>query len=88
MTGVREVQAPSLQQAIELFKARFLERYPRSQFLVDGDGYEDEHVDLIVYADGDPIELERFAAEVSLEVQAATSLFVLPFVQPATGRPG
>ncbi len=80
MAGAREAPVTSLQQAVELFKARFREQHPDSQFLIDGDGYEDEDLDLIVYANGDQVALEQFAAEVSHEVQAVTGIFILAFV--------
>ena len=76
-----------MRQAVELFEREFRKRYPRSRFLVDGEGYEDEDLDLNVYADGDQLDLERYAVEVSLIVQATTGYFILPFVQPASGLP-
>jgi hypothetical protein len=74
----------SLGQAVELFKAEFRQWYPTSEFLVDAEGFEDEDLDLNIYADGDQVELERYAVEISLAVQAATGYFILPFVQAAT----
>ena len=70
----------SLEQAVELFKAEFRKRYPQSRFLVDGEGYEAEDLDLNVYVDGDQLELERYAVEVSHAVQQATGYFILPFI--------
>ncbi len=73
----------SLRQAVEMFKAEFRRVYPTSEFLVDGEGYEDEDLDLNIYVDGDELELERYAIEVSHAVQSATAYFILPFVQVA-----
>ena len=82
MPRTRDAQAPTLGQAVELFKARFQERHPASHFLIDGDGYGDEDLVLTIIADGDQIALEQFAAEISHAVEAATGFFILPFVQP------
>jgi hypothetical protein len=79
----RTPELTSLRQAVEMFKAEFQRRYPRSEFLVDGEGYEDEDLDLNIYAEGDKYELERYAIEVSHAVQSATGYFILPFVQVA-----
>jgi hypothetical protein len=73
--------------AVELFKAEFCKRYPQSRFLVDGEGYEDEDLDLNVYVKGDQLELERYAVEVSPTVQQATGYFILPFILPAAEHP-
>ncbi len=81
MSSPGELQAISLRQAVELFKAEFRKRYPDSRFLIDGDGYEDEDLDLNVYVAGDQLELEQYAVEVSHVVQSATGFFILPFVQ-------
>ena len=83
MLNVPESQATSLSQAVELFKSEFRKQHPESQFLIDGGGYEDEHLDLIIYAPGDQLELERLAVEISLAVQASTGYFILPFAQPS-----
>lgn len=83
MPSTRELRPIPLAQAVELFKAEFRRRYPESEFAIDGEGYEDEDVDLDIYADGDQIKLEQHAVEVSHAVQAATGYFVLPFVRPA-----
>lgn len=56
-------------------------------FLIDGEGYEDEDLDLNVYMDGDQFELERYAVEISHRVQQATGYFILPFVLPAVAHP-
>jgi len=88
MPNTRERQPASLGQAVEMFKAEFQERYPQSHFLIDGDGYEDEDLALNVYVDGDQLELERYAVEVSHAVQAATGYFILPFVEAAAGYSG
>lgn len=78
-------QPPTLNQAVELFKREFLKRYPGSRILIDGEGYDDEDLDLKIYADGDQIELEQYGVEVSHQVQAATGYFILAFVDvPAT----
>jgi hypothetical protein len=52
-----------------MFKAEFRKRYPQSRFLIDGEGYEDEDLDLNIYVDGDQLELERHAVEVSHTIQ-------------------
>jgi hypothetical protein len=77
------LEPTSLGQAVEMFKAEFRRQYPTSEFLIDGEGYEDEDLDLNIYADGDQLELERYAVEVSHRIQSATGYFILPFVQPA-----
>lgn len=73
--------------AVEFFKTEFCKRYPRSRFLIDGEGYEDEDLDLNVYVEGDQLELERYAVEVSHRDQQATGYFILPFVLPAAEHP-
>jgi len=80
-------QTISLGQAVERFKAEFCKRYPQSRFLLDGEGYEDEDLELNIYADSDQLELERYAIEVSHTVQQANGYFILPFVLPASGYP-
>jgi hypothetical protein len=83
----RDVQTASLNEAVELFKEKFSSRYPESQFLIDGEGYEDEDLDLNVYADGDEVELGKYAAEVSTLVQEQTGYFILPFIIPLESYP-
>ena len=61
MSSIHNLRPISLEQAVELFKAEFRKRYPQSRFLLDGEGYEDEDLDLNVYVDGDQLELERYA---------------------------
>ena len=87
MPSTYNLQPVSLGQAVELFKTEFCKRYPRSRFLIDGEGYEDEDLDLNVYMDGDQLELERYAVEVSHAIQQATGYFILPFVLPAAEHP-
>lgn len=87
MPSTHNLQPVSLGQAVELFKAEFCKRYPRSRFLIDGEGDEDEDIDLNVYVEGDQLELDRYAVEVSLTVQQATGYFILPFVLPAAEHP-
>jgi hypothetical protein len=70
-----------------VFKEEFQKRYPQSRFLIDGEGYEDEDLDLNVYVDGDQLELERYAVEVSHTVQQATGYFILPFILPISRYP-
>jgi hypothetical protein len=70
-----------------MFKAKFSERFPHSRFLSDGEGYEDEELDLIIYLDGDQLELEQYAIEVSHAVEQSTGYFILPFVLPASRYP-
>ena len=84
MPSPREPQPVSLGQAVEMFKAEFQKRHPESRFLIDGEGYEDEDLDLNIYVDGDQLALEE-AVEVSHLVQSATGYFILPFVQAAEG---
>ncbi len=73
--------------AVEMFKAEFRKRYPQSRFLIDGEGYQDEDLDLNIYVDGDQLELERYAVEVSHTVQQVTGYFILPFILPASEHP-
>jgi hypothetical protein len=80
-------QPISLGQAVEMFKVEFRKRYPQCRFLIDGEGYEDEDLDLNVYVDGDQIELERYAVVVSHTIQQATGYFILPFVLPTAEHP-
>lgn len=80
MSRSRSVQPATLVQAVERFKREFTRRYPASRFLIDGEGYEDEDLDLDIFVDGDQVELEQHASEVSLRVQASTGYFILPFV--------
>lgn len=87
MPSTLNLQALTLGQAIDLFKVEFRKRYPQSRFLLDGEGYEDEDIDLNIYVDGEALELERYAVEVSHAVQQATSYFILPFILPAGEHP-
>jgi hypothetical protein len=80
-------QVISLGQAVEMFKTEFCKRYPQSRFLIDGEGYEDEDLDLHIYLDGDQLELERYAIEVSHTVQQTSGYFILPLVLPASEYP-
>jgi hypothetical protein len=80
-------QVISLGQAVEIFKTEFCKRYHQSRFLIDGEGYEDEDLDLHIYLDGDQLELERYAIEVSHTVQQTSGYFILPFVFPASEYP-
>ncbi len=82
-----ELQTESLRRAVELFEAQFRSRYADSRFQIDGDGYEDEDLDLNVYATGDHLELEQYAAEVSHIVRSATGVFILAFVQTDPAEP-
>ena len=74
-----------LNDATELFKTEFRKRYPDSDIAIAGAGYEDEDLDLVIRANGDQIELEQYAAEVSLDVQTATGYFILGFVESPIG---
>ena len=87
MPSSHNVQPISLGQAVTMFKAEFCKQYPQSRFLLDGEGYEDEDLDLNVYVDGDQLELERYAIEVSHTIQQATGYFILPFILPSTEHP-
>lgn len=77
----------SREGAVEMFKVEFYKRYPQSRFLIDGEGYEDEDLDLNIYVDGGQLELERYAVEVSHAIQQATGYFILPFVLPDAEHP-
>lgn len=87
MPNVHNFQSVSMGQAVQMFKAEFQKRYPQSRFLIDGEGYEDEDLDLNIYMDGDQLELERYAVEVSHAVQQATGYFILPFILPTSRYP-
>jgi len=82
----RGLQPISLGQAVELFKVEFRKQYPQSRSLIDGEGYEDEDLDLNVYVDGDQLVLEQYAVEVSHTVQQVTGYFIPPssFLRPST----
>lgn len=83
MAGTPNLQVTSLAQAVEMFKKSFYERYPNSRFLIDGEGYEDENLDLDIYIDGDQLELETYAVKGEPHGSASTGYFILPFVLPA-----
>ena len=87
MPSTHNFQVISLGQAVEIFKMEFCKRYPQSRFLIDGEGYEDEDLVLHIYLDGDQLELERYAIEVSHTVQQTSGYFILPFVFPASEYP-
>jgi hypothetical protein len=75
-------QPVSLGQALEMFKEQFLKRYPESQFLIDGEGYEDEDLDVNIYVEADEIKAGQFAAEVSVKVLQQTGYLILGFIHP------
>jgi len=83
----RDIETASLDEAIEMFQQEFSSRYPESQFLIDGEGYEDEDLDLNIYVDGDEVEIGKYAAEVSARVQQQTGYFILPFILPLESYP-
>jgi hypothetical protein len=83
----RDIEPAPLDDAVEKFKEKFSSRYPESQFLIDGEGYEDEDLDLNIYVDGDEVEIGKYAAEVSALVQQETGYFILPFILPSEGYP-
>ena len=87
MSRPRQPDQTGLDQAVEMFKAEFHKRYPTARIEVDGAGYEDEDLDLNVYVDGDEMEPEQHAVEVSHRVQSTTGYFILPFVYPTTALP-
>ena len=87
MPSTHNFQVISLGQAVEMFKAEFCKRYPQSRFLIDGEDYEDEDLDLHIYLDSDQLELERYAIEVSHTGQQTSGYFILPFVFPASEYP-
>ena len=82
-----DIEPISLTEAVEMFTSEFSRKYPESRFLIDGDGYEDEDLDLNVYLDGDEVEVGRFSAEVSNLVQQRTGYLIMPFVLPANRSP-
>lgn len=49
MPSTLNLQAPTLGQTVELFKGEFRKRYLQSRCLLDGEGYEDEDLDLNIY---------------------------------------
>lgn len=61
MPRTRKRQQASLIQAVEMFKDEFRKRYPQGSFLIDGEGYEDEDLDLNIYLDVDQLEAEQYA---------------------------
>ena len=77
----------SLGSAVEMYKLEFCTRYPESKFLIDGEGYEDEDLDLSIYIAGDEVESGKYAAEVSYLVQERTGYFILPFMFPPEAYP-
>ena len=83
----RDMETSSLDEALEMFQQDFSRRYPESQFLIDGEGYEDEDLDLNIYVDGDEVEIGKYAAEVSARVQRQTGYFILPFILPSESYP-
>lgn len=83
-----DIRRSSLEGAVRTFEAAFRRRHPDSRFLIDGEGYEDEDLDLNIYVDGDQTQLEQDAVAVSHEVEEATGYFILPFVLPASAYPG
>ena len=87
MPSTHNLQPVSLGQAVDLFKAEFCKYYPQSRFLIDGEGYEDEDLDLNIYIDGDQLELERYAIEISHQIQQTTGYFILPFILAAAEHP-
>jgi len=87
MKVTEKLEHISLGDAVEIFKNELRNSYPDSKFLIDGDGYEDEDLDLNVYANGDEIEIGKYAAEVSYIVQQRTGYFILPFILPLTSYP-
>ena len=87
MSRDRESFVPSAAQAVELFRSRFRERYPEAEISIDGEGYEDEDLDVLIRVDGEQIALEQFAVEVSHAVEAATGFFILAFVRPPADSP-
>ena len=83
----RDIEMASLEQAVEMFKENFATKYPEAQFLIDGEGYKDEDLDLNIYVDGDEVEIGIYAAEISALVQQQTGYFILPFVLPRDQYP-
>jgi hypothetical protein len=87
MSRPHQPDRTALVQAVEMFTAEFRKRYPAARIEVDGAGYEDEDLDLNVYVDGDQMELEQHAVEVSHRVQSETGYFILPFIYPTAAVP-
>jgi hypothetical protein len=83
-----EQARPTIDQAVKMFEDEFKRLYPDSRVLVDGEGFEDEDIDLIIYVDGDPMAPEFAAVEISHAVEAATGFFILPFVLPQDAQAG
>ena len=83
----QDIEPTSLADAVEMFTSEFSRKYPQSRFLIDGDGYEDEDLDLNVYLDGDEVEVGRFSAGVSNLVHQRTGYLILPFIVPANRCP-
>ena len=73
--------------ALEIFKEQVLKRYPESQFLIDGEGYEDEDLDVNIYVDADEIKAGQCAAEVSVKVFQQTGYLILGFIHPSEAFP-
>lgn len=70
-----------------MFKEQFRKRYPESQFLIDGEGYEDEDLDVNIYVDGDEIKAGQFAAEVGVKLFQQTGYPILGFIHPSDEFP-
>ncbi|PYS27925.1 MAG: hypothetical protein DMF75_19585 [Acidobacteria bacterium] len=87
MKNVQEVEPASLAEAVEIFTAEFSRRYPATKFLIEGEGFEDEDLDLNVYLDGDEVEAGIYSAEVSNLVQQRTGHLILPFILPSNRFP-
>lgn len=87
MKSRQDVEPISLAEAVEMFTAQFSRKYPESRFLIEGEGYEDEDLDLNIYVDGDEVETGTFSAEVSNLVQQQTGYLILPFVLPSNRSP-
>ena len=87
MKLTEKLQGASIGESVEIFKIEFRKRYTDSKFLIDGDGYEDEDLDLNIYVEGDEIEIAKYAAEISHIVQQRTGYFILPFILPLTSYP-
>jgi hypothetical protein len=70
-----------------MFKEQFLKYYPGSQFLIDGEGYEDEDLDVNIYVDADEIKAGKVAAEISVRLFQQTGYLILGFIHPLHESP-
>src|SRR5436309_2693997 len=87
MKNIQEIESASLAEAVGMFTAEFSRRYPATKFLIEGEGFEDEDLDLNVYLDCDEVEAGMYSAEVSNLVQQRTGHLILSFILPSNRFP-